>query len=225
MNTSPMQPRSHGSWADGAPLSGGQLRSETPFGAELVYDADRRRPNLGRPPQRASRVMQFEGLRGMSTRGAVYARYSAALATIVVVSAVIHALLAPTRWQSAGRWMLLSAALMILTAVAGTMVYTNQRNEIIEQVRHFVFGLALFPGLGFAVLMRASSDFFSGPTAQGDAFASMLGNALPILYFITVLIPPLVFIKTIAGLRNLHRSNLDNEEYMRLYTRQDELAR
>jgi hypothetical protein len=226
--TDPSPSRNPGSWSDGAPPASGhagQVRSENPFGVELVYDPDRRRPNTGRPPAPASRLMQFEGLRGMSTRGSVYARYFAAFAAIVVGSAVIHSMLAPTRWQTAGQWMLLSAALMVLTAVAGTMVYTNQRNEIIEQARHFIFGLALFPGLGFAVLLRASADFFSGPAAQGDAFASMLGNALPILYFITVLIPPLVFIKTIAGLRNLHRSNLDNEEYMRLYTRQDELAR
>ena len=219
------QPRQQGTWSDGAPPQAATVRGENPFGVDLVYDSDRRRPNTARPQQPANRIMQFEGLRGMSTRGAVYARYSAAFATVVVGSAAIHAMLSPTRWSTAGQWMLLSAALMVLTAAAGTMVYTNQRNEIVEQARHFIFGLALFPGLGFAVLMRASADFFSGPATQGDAFASMLGNALPILYFITVLIPPLVFIKTIAGLRNLHRSNLDNEEYMRLYTRQDELAR
>jgi hypothetical protein len=224
VTTPPAHQRSSGSWSDGAPM-GPQVRDTNPFGVEMVYDPDRRRPNTGRPASPAARLLQFEGLRGLSTQAAVYVRYSAAFAAILVGSAVIHALVAPTRWATAGQWMLLAAALMVLTAAAGTMVYTNQRNEIIEQARHFIFGLALFPGLGFAVLMRASADFFAGPAAQGDAFASMLGNALPILYFITVLIPPLVFIKTIAGLRNLHRSNLDNEEYMRLYTRQDELAR
>lgn len=216
-------------YGDGAPMprtvSARPAMSATPFGVDFEYDPDRRRPNTGRVKRPAGRLMQFEGLRGLSTRASVQLRYAVYFLIIMATSGGIHALLGETRWHTAGLWLLLSAALMVTTAAVGTMMYTNQRNEIIEQMRHFVFGLALFPGLGFAVLMRAANGFFGTPGAQNDPFTFMLGGALPIMYFITVLIPPLVFIKTIAGLRNIHRSNLDNEEYMRLYTRQDDLAR
>lgn len=211
--------------SDGAPFPGRAAATAGPFGVDLTYDPDRRRPNTGRVKEPADLLMQFEGLRGLSTRSAVLVRYAVYFTVIMSAFVGIHLLLGETRWHTAGLWMLLSCALMVLTAALGTMMYTNHRNEIIEQMRHFVFGLALFPGLAFALLMRASDGFFGSPGAQNDPFTFMLGGALPILYFITVLIPPLVFIKTIAGLRNLHRSNLDNEEYMRLYTRQDDLAR
>lgn len=215
-----------GMYGDGAPLSQrGTVTATNPFGVDFEYDPDRRKAKAGRVKFPAGRLIQFEGLRGLSTLATVRLRYFSYFATIMVVTGSVHWMHSSTRWHTAGLWMLLSSALMVATAAAGTMIYTNQRNEIIEQMLNFVFGYAIFPGLGFAVLMRAADGFFGTAGAQNDPFTFMLGGALPILYFITVLMPPLVFIKTIAGLRNLHRSNLDNEEYMRLYTRQDDLSR
>lgn len=173
-------------------------------------------------PHRASRIRETEGPRGYSTRASVFARYAVYFATVVLCSAVSHACFAHAdRWRAGGEWMFFSAMLMFVTGAAGTMFYTNQRNEIIEQVRHYVFGLSVFPGTAIAIVMWASQGLTSSPTSSSDAFTALLGNAIPVVYFCTVILPPLVFVKAMAGIRTLHRSRLDDEEMVAVWTRQD----
>jgi hypothetical protein len=165
-------------------------------------------------------------MRGYSTRVAVYFRYAAYFLAVVVCSAISHAAFqTTTTWQAGGKMMFFSAALMTVTAALGTVMFTNYRNEIIRQFRHFVFGIAVFPGTGIALFLWAINTMLDSPTSNNDAFAAMLHNAVPIVYFCTVGIPALVFVKAVAGMRTINRSRLDDEETMRVYTRQDGLMR
>jgi hypothetical protein len=122
-----------------------------------------------------------------------------------------------------GMWMLFSATLTLVTAATGCAFFTNHRNEIIEQCRHFLFGIMLFPGTGIAVLMWATRA--ATASSSSSVLSSAFTNALPLLFFATVIIPSLIYIKVIAGMRNLHRSRLDDQAAVALWTRQDNLTR
>lgn len=173
-------------------------------------------------PQRASRIRELEGPRGYSTRTTVFLRYAVYFAVVLICSAVAHACFThAARWTAGGEWMFFSAMLMFVTGAAGTVFYTNQRNEIIAQIRHYVFGLCVFPGTAIAIVMWAAQGLTTTAATGTDAFTSLLGNAIPIVYFCTVILPPLVFVKAMAGLRSMHRSSRDDEELVRTWTRQD----
>jgi hypothetical protein len=105
----------------------------------------------------------------------------------------------------------------------GCAFFVNHRNEIIVQCRHFLFGIMLFPGTGIAVLMWATRG--ATATSSSSVLSSAFTNALPLLFFATVIIPSLIFIKVIAGMRNLHRSTMDDQAAVALWTRQDNLVR
>ena len=63
----------------------------------------------------------------------------------------------------------------------------------------------------------------AGPSPDGheDQFLHILFIGLPMVYFATVVIPPVLFIKMLAQMRTLHRARLDDEELMGIWTRQD----
>lgn len=167
-------------------------------------------------------VRMVEGLRGISTRTAVYLRYVASFLGVVLCSSLTQWAMSDSGgWRNGGIFMFWSALLMVVTAAVGSWFYANHRNEIIEQLKHYLFGIALIPGTALSLINRAAAGLFASPSGQSDAFLSATANALPLLVFITVVIPAALFVKMVAGMRHLHRSRLDDEEAMLTYTRND----
>lgn len=167
-----------------------------------------------------------EGQRGRSVRATIYLRHVTYLLVILICSGATQKMLSTTpSVNNGGMWMLFSATLILLTGAVGGLFYRNHRNEIIEQARHFLFGISLLPGTGIAVLMWATRGVMSSSAASSSVLTTAFQNALPLLFFATVIIPALIFVKVIAGMRNLHRSRLDDQEAMSLWTRQDRYVR
>lgn len=207
-----------GAFADGVPGTGYSAPRS------VIDDGDPREGTaVGTAFRAVNRIRQFEGPRGYSTRAAVGFRYASYLLGVVVCSAISHWCFSsnPT-WQMGGVAMFFSATLMFATAALGTIMWSNYRNEIIAQCRHFVFGIAVVPGTGLAIFMRAMQGLLDSASANNDAFAQILsGPALPLVYFCTIAIPAAIFIKVVAGMRTLNRSHLDDEEMVAAYARQD----
>jgi hypothetical protein len=172
-----------------------------------------------------SAIKVVEGPRGLSIRATVILRYALYMLAIMICAGTTQGMLATMpEVSNGGMWMLFSATLTLFTAAAGCAFYVNQRKEIIEQCRHFLFGIMLFPGTGLAVLMWATRGVVTSSTSS-SVLSSTFQNALPLVFFATVIIPALIFVKMIAGMRNLHRSRLDDQEAIALWTRQDNLVR
>lgn len=176
---------------------------------------------------KAARLLrEIEGPRGLATRGSVWLRHGFYAGVVLGCSALTQGLMGPLPGVGdGGYWMLYSVAVMFLTAAVGAAFYTNHRNEIIEQVKHFVFGIVLFPGTGLAVLMRAMSSVTNQAANPGDFLSYTLADALPLVYFATIVIPCLIFIKAISGMRHLHRTRQDDQEALDIWTRQGILQR
>jgi hypothetical protein len=171
-------------------------------------------------PLPASMMRAVEGMRGVSTRTAVYLRYVLYLLTILVCSALTQWAMSTTgAWSNGGAFMLACSILMVVTGAVGTWFYANNRREIIEQLKHYLFGIAVIPGTAMALINRSAQGLFTSPTGRNDAFLSATANALPLLVFISVVVSAALFVKMVAGLRHLHRSRLDDEEAMNTYTR------
>lgn len=68
--------------------------------------------------------------------------------------------------------------------------------------------------------MRRPWGWAHGGTTD-DQFLKVIFVGLPALYFVTVVIPPVLFVKTIAQIRTLHCSRLEDQEMMSMWTRQD----
>ncbi len=174
-------------------------------------------PILGK---KVSMLYTVEGSRGYSLRTSIVLRYIAYLLSLFTCCLFTQAILQDVQGaRNGGRWMLVSASIMLLTAVYGTMRFPQHRVELIRQARHFVFGIAVVPGTVLAVFMWATQDNFVNQV--DDSFAMLLINALPILYFVTVLVPAAIFVKTVAGLGNIYRTKEDDQESVSRWTRQD----
>lgn len=174
-------------------------------------------------PHKVARVGSNEGPRGYSTRAAVYLRHVAYLLIVMAGSSISHyCFQAVGKYMLGGKLMFGLAGLVLASAAVGTMFYTNQRNEILEQTRHYVFGMMVLPGTALALIMWGA-QVMAGPAPGGseDQFLKVIFIGLPALYFATVVIPPVLFIKMLAQIRTLHRSRLDDQEMMQLWTRQD----
>ena len=100
-------------------------------------------------------------------------------------------------------------------------MYPNHRDEIIEHFRHYMFGLCLYPGTGIAAIIWALRSMLDNPTANDDTMMQLLSFSIPVVFACTLIIPPALYIKQVAGAQTLHRSTLDDEEYVAMYTRQD----
>jgi Na+/proline symporter len=116
--------------------------------------------------------------------------------------------------------MLLACTTVISIGAVSTLFYVNLRNTIVQRVRHYVFGIIAFPGALLALFLKGAQTWLSK-----DALGSTLGAALPVLFLATVIIPAFVFAKEMMGIRSLHLSKLDDEEAVKLWTRQDGLSR
>ena len=172
----------------------------------------------------ASRLQSSYGSRGEAARAAVVLRWLASYLVVVGASLVAHACFSSTSASSAGAFLLCSSMFVAVVAALGCAFYAGDREEIVKQARHYIFGLISVPGAGLA-LFSAAMRGFSGSPGQFDSFTALLSSGLPIIYFVTVCLPPVVFLKFVAGLRTIHRSSLASEELMAVYTRQDGLIR
>lgn len=210
-------------FSDGAPLRKNSVIFDESTGTPIPPAAEL--PPLENQPKKskkkyrpASRHYQAEGPRWFSARVAVYLRYLAYMGTILICSGLTEVFTRglPTA-NGGGKWMLFSMATIVIVGAVASLFYTNLRNEIVDKVRSYIFGMALFPGTLIALFLYATEDFLGR-----DAFSSTLATALPIVFLCTVIIPALVFIKEITGLRSVHRSKLDDEEAVLLWTRQQD---
>jgi hypothetical protein len=223
-NTAPAPTRGNDAYADGAPNYG-----PSGYGTPPPTPPPARRPLGGGEPPTPKRyssestevatTRRVEGPRGYSARAAVWLRYLGFLAGIVLCSAITEVVTAGIpNAARAGAWMFASCTVMSLSAAVGTMAFPANRLEVLEQWRHFLFGISLLPGTGIAVFMWATEGLFKANST--DAFAGLMSNALPILYFITVVLPTLIFIKWVAGQRTIYRSRMDDQEMVSIWTRQ-----
>lgn len=176
-------------------------------------------------PKRAtkavSRIQQFEGGRGYSARTSVYLRYFAYFAAIILCSSLTEVFTKGIPNASGGgRWMFFSMATIVVSGAISSLFFTNLRNEIAEKIRHYIFGYAMIPGTLVALFLFVAQNYLGM-----DAFGGTLAMALPVVFLCTVIIPALVFLKEISGLRTIHRSKLDDQEAVALWTRNDGLQR
>jgi hypothetical protein len=171
----------------------------------------------------ASRRFTFEGPRGASTRASIWLRYCSYLLVIILSTVITGACFAAVPGASSGgQWLLLSAAFQLGTAAVGSWFVPNHRPEIIQQVRAYVFGYTVLPGTAIAIFMWAANHM---APATSDVFVSTMQSALPWIFFLPIILPAIIFIKSVAGMRVINREQLDDQEMMRVYSRIDGLQR
>ena len=199
-------------------------QTTTPFAP--VPDAAVDTVRQARQARQAKRVRRFEGIRGQATRQAIILRYCAAMAAIVLCAGVNKAGLAHIT-SAAGGWKLLIGAVAVeaVIAAAGTFAFPARRDEIVQQTRHYIFGLTLFPATGLSGLMWALKPFADTAGPAGDGALTTVNTALPYIYYLPIIIAPIVFAKVISGIAGFHRVATDDEEMMLTLTRQDGLQR
>lgn len=171
--------------------------------------------------EKISRMLQFEGPRGYSTRGAIFLRYISYGLVIALASATTQVF---TRGggmaEGGGKWMAIASLVMLVTATVATFFFPHLRPKIIAQLKQYLFGITVLPGTALAALIFMTRDLMGG-----DAFASTLSIGLTMLFVFTVGFPVLIYIKVMSDLRTLYRSTMDDQEAVALYARQDGLQR
>lgn len=220
-----------GAFSDGVPdtprarAGGWTVDAETGFDAFPMTVPPSLTDPKPRLPERKRR-RYAEGPRWLPVRAAVWLRYAAYAIVVYAMCALTEGMLSgvPTA-RHGGQWMLFSAALVMVAAVFGLWRYPTHRNEIVKQARHYIFGIMVFPGTAIAAVMWAAGQFFTDAAASSQVFGTMLGTALPIVFFCTVVVPLLVYVKLVAGMRYMYRTREDDQETMSIYTRQDQLHR
>lgn len=184
------------------------------------------RPNSQIPPKmsRRRRRRRNEGLRGFSVRSTVFLRYLSYWFTIVAAGALAHyCFRSVPEASSGGIWLMASCAFQLVVAALGTLFFANRRDEILEQMRGYIFGYTVAPGIGVAVFMWVARNMVS--SGSEDMFVRTAVYALPWIYFIPILIPSVIFLKMVSGFKTIDRVGLDDEEILRIYTRNDGLQR
>lgn len=165
--------------------------------------------------------LRIEGLRGAATRQAVILRYCVYWMGVMSSAAIVAgAFKGISGAESGGMWLLLSATYQIAVAAIGAVFLAPQRPEIVEQLRAYLFGYTVLPSLGVAAFLWLAQRMASSATGE-DVFLGTMVNALPFLYFLPVIIPAIIFTKLVAGFRVVSRVSMDDEETMRIYTRND----
>lgn len=222
-------------WSDGAPPTATGLPAGTPPDPTAApYDA--RNPSIPQPgtsphPRRRSgvpgdglgRSFWFEGLRGRATRLSIRVKYAVYVLAVVAGSGLTEWLTDGVRYASGGgRFMLASLTLIATTGAISTFFYVNMRAELIEKVRHYVFAVTMVPGILTAAALGAISEW---QYANDGSLGVTLQMALPAVFLATVALPAIIFVKEMLGIRTLHRSKLDDQEAVQLWTRQDGLQR
>lgn len=181
-------------------------------------------PAVKRLASRRARRHRNEGLRGFSVRASVILRYVCYWMFIVTAGSITHyCFKSVPEASSGGVWLMASCAFQLLVAVAGTLFAAHRRDEILEQLRAYVFGYTVIPGLGVALFMWVARNMVS--SGSDDLFIRTAVAALPWIYFIPVLVPSIIFLRLVAGFRTIDRVGLDDEEILQIYTRNDGLQR
>lgn len=238
-------------WADGAPTGGAPLGGNPPGGAPTAtgvpYGAGAGSDGISAPPggpgpggplggqpnrprkvtdvvtERVSRVQQFEGLRGRATRSALALKYVVYFCAVLLASGLTQLATNGVRFASGGGvFLLVASAVIVVTGAISSLFYVNLRNEIVERVRHYIFGITLIPGMMVALLLRAVQQW---EWANEGSLGTTLQMALPAVFLATVALPGMIFIKEMLGIRTIHRSKLDDQEAVALWTRQDAIHR
>lgn len=205
-------------FTDGAPANTPMMQNPHLSSSAPAPESDR---ITDRATRAASRLMQFEGLRGRSTRASLAFRYIAYILTILTGAAVTQAATNGVKYaEGGGVFMLISCTSVSVVGAVATLFYVNLRNEIIARVRHYIFGIITFPGTLLALFIYATASWWGT-----DTFSTTVSTALPVLFLVTVVLPAFIFIKEIAGMRTIYRSTLDDEEAVALWSRQDGLQR
>lgn len=175
-----------------------------------------------------SRVTDFfnnskkaEGPRGVSNRISIILKHFSYFFIIIIFSTFAQYLTnGIAHANDGGLFILYSASIVYIVGSIATVFYANLRKEIVERTKHYAFGIILFPGTLIALLMKTSTAWLGS-----DTFGNTLGQALPVVFLATVIIPALVFVKEMAGIRTLYRTKLDDQEQVTLWTRNDGLQR
>lgn len=203
--------RKSGAFSDGAPTS-------TSSQSDSASEGTVTRGYTDNITEKVSRVMQFEGLRGRSNRFAVVFRYASYFLSILVASSLTQVFTAGIANVSGGGWFMLICVTTICAVGAGaTMAYPNLRPELVHKVRFYSFNVVAIPGTIFAGVLRTSQQWLGV-----DTLGKTLGMAIPLIFLSTLILPALVFVKEVVGLRGISRSKLDDQEAVLLWTRQSD---
>lgn len=197
--------------------------SATPLRPSRASQLLGRRGLLAPAPHKGpSHIRTNEGPRGYSTRVAVYLRHAAYFLTLVLCSSLTHYAMQAAGPYSidGGKVMFFMAALTLAVGALGTIFYANNRNEIIEQARHYVFGLMVLPATGVSLILWVVKGMITAQ-ANPDAFSQTVDVGLLMVFGAALIMPPVIFMKMMAGIRTLHRSTTDDQEMMQLWSRQD----
>jgi hypothetical protein len=215
---------SSSAWSDGAPLRNLPRPEEARRRSENVEVVNRPAASITeRVTRKVSRIRQFEGLRGYSSRVALAVKYVNYFLLVLLCCGLTGYLTKGVRFASGGgTFMLFSVAVITVSGAVATLFYVNLRNELVERIRHYVFGIILIPGTLLAMTLRAFQEW---EWANEGSLGGTLRGALPVVFLASVVLPAIVFVKEIIGIRTLHRSKLDDEESVQLWTRQDGLQR
>jgi len=220
-----------GAWLDGAPRQpfGGQQASQQQPGQQQTpgrsgYPLNPSKEKFtDRVTNRVNRVRQFEGPRGVSSRAALVIKYVNYVLLALLGCGLTGLATDGVRFAAGGgTFMLFSVVTVAFVGAISTMFYVNLRNEIVERVRHYIFGIILFPGTMLAFVLRALQEW---EWVNEGTLGTTLQAALPAIFLATVVLPAIVFVKEMVGIRTLHRSRLDDEEAVHLWTRHDGLQR
>jgi len=224
MNGSLRPQNSGGAWSDGAPLRNLPREDQGRRLGVNVETESRTNPSITeRATRKVSRIRQFEGLRGYSSRATLAIKYLNYFLLILLCCGLTGYLTKGVRYASGGgTFMLFSVAIITVSGAVATLFYVNLRNELVERIRHYVFGIVLIPGTLLAMTLRAFQEW---EWANEGSLGGTLRGALPVVFLASVVLPAIVFVKEIIGIRTLHRSKLDDEESVQLWTRQDGLQR
>lgn len=175
---------------------------------------------------RRMRIRGVEGPRGAATRASVWMKYGAYFGVIVACSSLTQAVLnSAGTTRNGGLFMMFALTLMAVTAALGCALFPTHRDTIVDELRHYMFGLCLYPATGVALVIWAISSMLTSPTAGTDTMAQLLSFSVPVVFVCTLIIPPVIFIKVVSGANTMHRSTMDDEEMVALYTRQDRYQR
>lgn len=171
----------------------------------------------------ADAVRRTEGERGIALRWSVGFRYGVYLLGILATAAIVGAY--PALGTIASSMVIISSVTIIVAAAIGTIVYPTERRSLVDQMRFFVFGTVCFPAVVLGALLTAVTstglaEGFATGTNSDSLIITITQNALPYLFWGTVVIPPFIFVKTVVGLHKLHRDRNDDEESVNQWTRQ-----
>lgn len=210
-------------WADGAPPSAPKgFYGETPNvqAPASLANSDRMSDRVTHAlNSRVSRITQFEGKRGLSARAALSVKWMVFYLFALLGCGLTEFLTAGTPYAThGGVFMLGSVTLIAAVGAACTIFYVNIRTEIVEKVRHYIFAIVVVPGTLVAGIVRVTQNW---EWINEGSLGSTLQFALPIVFLTTVVLPTFIFVKEMLEIRTIHRSKLDDQEAVQLWTRLD----